>query len=139
MDKVLPKLPALVQGKQQQIVLTKIQVASFLAGVFFGLHPPQNRPQDVQTFNPPNYCQLDGRKWPFLQSYFGTLMNREDLGKNITIRRQVLQPKSWSNISETFCEVEFRKEGGIGDDINTLDADFANEYLGGGVLESGCL
>ena len=37
-----------------------------------------------------------------------------------------------------FCDIELSKQGKIGDDIGTLDVDFANEYLGGGVLNYGC-
>jgi len=35
------------------------------------------------------------------------------------------------------CEVEIREEGKIEEAENTLMIDFANKYIGGGVMDSG--
>ena len=36
-----------------------------------------------------------------------------------------------------FCDIEIRDKGLIGDDINTLNVDFANQFLGGGAISRG--
>jgi poly(ADP-ribose) glycohydrolase len=49
----------------------------------------------------------------------------------------VLTPAFWETLNMPLQPVEVRTEGGIELDTGALQADFANEYLGGGVLHGG--
>lgn len=43
----------------------------------------------------------------------------------------------WLHCNLRLCDLEVKETGGIEDDTEHLQVDFANEYIGGGVLTSG--
>ena len=60
----------------------------------------------------------------------------------LTFKRQVLSDDEMPKISESekkFRKVIIKLDGTIEDCSGTLQLDFANKYLGGGVLNSGCV
>jgi poly(ADP-ribose) glycohydrolase len=72
--------------------------------------------------------------------YFERLMQSPPVGA-ITIKRKVLEPpftvSDWQKSALPLCRVTVHEEGGIEDTKDMLEADFANEYIGGGVLHGG--
>jgi hypothetical protein len=59
---------------------------------------------------------------------------------DLTVRRLVLdKPVDWLTSSNTLSTITVLSEGTIEDSSASFHVDFANEYIGGGVLTGGCV
>ncbi|XP_059486052.1 poly(ADP-ribose) glycohydrolase-like isoform X2 [Neocloeon triangulifer] len=152
----LPKLitqpiPLLRSG--QSISLTQMQVASILANAFFCTFKPRDRYKcNMPVINFEGLYHLPSRDKNFVQcnmeklKCFITYFRRIHLEKKIptgvvTYHRQAVQnfPK-WHKSDKPIKRLHVSKEGTIEDDgIFMLQVDFANKFLGGGVLTEGCV
>lgn len=91
-------------------------------------------------------CEIE--KIKCLSAYFTECKSRISLqhdwqGSFISITRDHLNPahtlEMWCSNTSILCSFEVFTEGAIESTRNTLQADFANKYIGGGVLHHGCL
>mmetsp|Transcript_40586 Transcript_40586/g.83008 ORF Transcript_40586/g.83008 Transcript_40586/m.83008 type:complete len:473 (+) Transcript_40586:92-1510(+) len=146
MEKILAD--RLIQSNAPKtIVKTKLQCAQILAGGFFCLFPDFSDPWvsfdffRVHSFHAiPCVCFL---------SYFSQvalLPSSEMEGERISFTRKVLADDSetWAKVeggsagsTVELCDVVFDDTGTIEDYDDCLQADFANQYIGGGVLQGG--
>eukprot|EP01122_Echinamoeba_exundans_P000608 TRINITY_DN10533_c0_g1_i1.p1 TRINITY_DN10533_c0_g1~~TRINITY_DN10533_c0_g1_i1.p1 ORF type:complete len:473 (+),score=82.03 TRINITY_DN10533_c0_g1_i1:356-1774(+) len=149
-DIVPHQIPILHQGVEGQVTLSKHAVAALMAGAFFCLFPPQS--YEKEHFPTFSFAGLYGIVWatggyPDHQAhklkchlnYFRRVLKRTPKG-NITFVRRVLQEKvDWNASNTPLRGVEVHAEGIIEDADGALHADFANQFLGGGALEGGCV
>mmetsp|Transcript_18958 Transcript_18958/g.73043 ORF Transcript_18958/g.73043 Transcript_18958/m.73043 type:complete len:644 (+) Transcript_18958:1-1932(+) len=74
-----------------------------------------------------------------LITYFSRVTRIPPTGR-VTFHRQVLAtPPDWENSEALLREVKVVKKGLIEEFNDTLQADFANKFIGGGVLGRGCV
>ena len=134
------------------VTLTKEQVACLLSNMFFcTMHRQNNRdlPYDCSLSS----LYKDGResqrkleKLQCLYNYFKRVI-RPLPNEYITYQRLVLDLKVhgnlddsfWGSSKETLSKVIVEDAGAIEDRKQAIQVDFANKYLGGGVLDSGCV
>lgn len=58
----------------------------------------------------------------------------------ITFRRQSVDPPDWNRLTNHLSDFVVQSSGTIEDDgFGMLEVDFANKYIGGGVLSKGCV
>jgi poly(ADP-ribose) glycohydrolase len=153
-------IPLLIQLHEATVDLSQQQVACLLAGAFFSLHP-LCEPYIARELNYPNWenflyvyvSEAQYGKFMCVMHYFERLRQRETSiiqKRTISIHRRVLSSQM---IAETLSinvlrndtttrmgQFEFFKDGCIEDgNDGCLQVDFANCYIGGGVLETGCV
>jgi len=82
-------------------------------------------------------------KFKCILNYFERVTNKEPLNNVTFYRRQlnILKRPDWMNSPVTFSnqKLEIFEEGFIEDAHDAAQVDFANMFLGGGVLERGCV
>jgi poly(ADP-ribose) glycohydrolase len=135
----------LIPGMDHKIDLTRRQAACLLANAFFCTFTG-----DLCDFHfafilsSYRHAEYDGssqyNKVRCIIHYFDRL-SRDSFPNDefITYHRRVIkQSPSWSSSSAPLCDLVIRKEGSIDDATDSTMIDFANEYLGGGVLQMGC-
>lgn len=134
------------------VTLTKEQVACLVAHMFFcTIHKQNNRelPQDCNfsfLYRDSRRNDLRLEKLKCFYNYFKR-MQCSIPNYNITYQRLVLDITLQGNIDEKFwesCKDPLSKvivvdDGGIEERVGAIQVDFANKYLGGGVLDSGCV
>jgi poly(ADP-ribose) glycohydrolase len=129
-------------GSNKEVALTQRQCLCLLCNAFFGFFRDPN--MDGQRFSLLNWGRQPAKMKCFI-AYLTECENRirQDenwVGTNITfIRRSV--PNAWTECFNQDCS--FTKFHRINTPIEkvpkALHADFANEYIGGGVLGGGCV
>ncbi|KAK2178363.1 hypothetical protein NP493_546g02053 [Ridgeia piscesae] len=151
----LPKLcsqpiPLLKKGMAHSITLSQKQAACLLANAFFCTFPHSNSREDRSPVPGINFSRLyrDGipqrtrEKLKCLLHYFKTVTEHMPQG-NITYSRQVLKRHdlpNWETRQDFFPKLRVDSGGTIEDNgEGMLQADFANKYIGGGVLGEGCV
>jgi poly(ADP-ribose) glycohydrolase len=142
-------------GVPNTIELTQLQCACILSNAFLCRFPrtSNKNEKDYQCGNLPsiNYDYMFHQsnrmydsgpktaKLLMLFHYFQRISERMPSG-NLIIERKVVNRfpdfSKWNNPLKSFHVSAF---GGIGDVTNTLEVDFANEYIGGGSLSYGCV
>ncbi|ELR16934.1 poly(adpribose) glycohydrolase [Acanthamoeba castellanii str. Neff] len=140
------RLPLLVPNQDGEVTLTQEQCAVVLASGFMGtlwVHPsvrsrfrfPGFKIQDLFTHKQgPSVAILR-----MVLHYFERLNIQMPQGK-VTFRRQVLTaPPDWANSTKPLVPARVSNQGKIEDSDTTFHADFANQYIGGGVLHGGCV
>lgn len=161
------QLPVLITGAipllkchtNASISLSQLQVSSLLANAFFCTFPRRNSasPQSEYATYPhinfnrlfsalrkdkPNRCQSVMEKFKCIFHYFRRVTSKVPEGV-ITIQRRYLSkhdcPK-WDNIDQKLSSLHITSNGTIETDgAGLLQVDFANKYVGGGVLGMGCV
>ncbi|TPX68175.1 hypothetical protein SpCBS45565_g03241 [Spizellomyces sp. 'palustris'] len=150
-------IPFLRKGYNSAITLSQIQVMCLLANAFFCTFPRRNdtrRGAEHATFPSINFNSLftgskskglDMRRVGKLHAlfhYFRRVLSQHPTG-SVTFHRRVLSPSEfphWSTITEPLGPLEVRSQGTIEDDgEGMLQVDFANKFIGGGVLGHGCV
>eukprot|EP01083_Nonionella_stella_P068203 180888_1 len=146
------------EGNRATVEFTEHQVASLLAMSFFGLNTWErvNESRDWPRFNITNlFGYLESvylEKLRCILHYF-YILAMESKSKNkssdrtISIYRHIPQNHEYqifrndqlSNNVTPLCPFEFKVSGSIEHCDNALQIDFANKYIGGGVLSSGCV
>ncbi|KAJ3346180.1 hypothetical protein HDU83_003315 [Entophlyctis luteolus] len=147
-------IPLLLAGRNGSLTFSQKQVACLLANAFFGTIPHQSKQFDRKRKFPNmnmamlfqswmgssvTYAKLDG-----LFLYFNEILSRsEDNCKKITVTRRCLAESEfpqWSTSTLQLTSTVPRMAGKIEDEgRECLQCDFANQFIGGGVLEQGAV
>ncbi|CAF4663314.1 unnamed protein product, partial [Rotaria socialis] len=151
-DKICGQSPPLLcSGSNRSVTMSQEQVASLLACSVFCLYPmrsEQKAKNKYRNFPNPNFNLLykSGhprkiQKLKCIFHYFRRVTENMPTGV-ITIQRAVL-PKAhfprWSEVKTDLCDLHLTTGQKIEDVPSVLQVDFANKYIGGGVLGSGCV
>jgi poly(ADP-ribose) glycohydrolase len=142
-------IPMLLKSVETEIILSQRQIASLLANAFLCTFPERSYSHDYPTVNffelyvPP----CDRKKEAKLRSlihYFDRLSQHDyksDPRGVVSFRRQVLSEfPRWSKSNKPLSELHVHAEGTIEDNgTGMLQVDFANKYIGGGILSHGCV
>ena len=141
------------QGSQRSHKLNRYQCAALLSHSFFCLHPEINRTRNKYLPNI-NFTEIysvmetvEIEKMKCLLNYFLQISSTKiDLLKNdYIIFERVCSPRQlfWDELklsNTTLCQFKVDQNSRIEDtDSEYAKVDFANKYLGGGVLNRGCV
>lgn len=155
-DLVPGAIPLLKQGSNKAISLTQQQVACLLANAFLCTFPRRNtqkKKSEYSLFPDINFNRLfqsGGQsvleKIKCICNYFRRVCSRMPAGV-LTFQRRYINPKQfidWSKcdaiVGRDTVPIHINSEGTIEDEgKGLLQVDFANKYLGGGVLGHGCV
>ncbi|XP_048248208.1 poly(ADP-ribose) glycohydrolase-like [Haliotis rufescens] len=146
-------IPLLKQGKPHSITMSQQQVACLLANAFFCTFPRRNARQRHAEYS--NYPEINfnilfqghpsRRKMEKLRCvihYFTRVTDKVPLG-TVTFQRKVIAPgrfPKWDELGTEFSNLHVSSAGTIEDDgKGMLQVDFANKYIGGGVLGMGAV
>lgn len=136
-------------SKHQRLMMTQEQAAILLANAFFCTFPRRNlkfssRSSLLPTinfsslFNGP-FCPRKIQKLKCITHYFRRVTEKMPSGV-ISFTRQRITKNSWMENGKSFTDVHVTSGGTIEDNgEGMLQADFANKFLGGGVLGRGCV
>ncbi|KAL4476176.1 hypothetical protein ABPG74_009909 [Tetrahymena malaccensis] len=157
----LDDVPILVQNEEGKITLTKRQVATFLANMFFCTLTSQiskNLPYGNNFKSifagTLNYNQSDRKIEKIICIYNYFLSVKEAIenrpgdyeSQKVTYHRIVFDQNIhsnsdvsifWKQNTTQLTKVIHKKDGNIEDFENAIHLDFANAYIGGGVLDHG--
>ncbi|VDM38707.1 unnamed protein product [Toxocara canis] len=138
-------VPILRRGREGSVTMSQQQAAALLALAFFCTFPCRNG--GVIELPPINFNRLfdlrTGRcieKLKCIMHYFHQISIQMPAGVLSFRRQQVSPPPDWRKICKPLTRVVVSSTGTIEDDgYGMLQVDFANQYIGGGVLGSGCV
>lgn len=147
-------IPLLKQNENKSISLSQMQVGCLLANAFLSTFPRRNSYEGKHEYS--NYpainfsrlFQSNGanvlEKIKCLCNYFRRITGSNLPRGVITFSRRCFGTKEfpkWEDVTNLISESEFivESQGTIEDATGTLQVDFANKYLGGGVLGHGCV
>ncbi|KAJ8317850.1 hypothetical protein KUTeg_002941 [Tegillarca granosa] len=120
-------VPLLKWGRTKSVTFSQQQIACLLANAFFCTFPRRNAKSRTSEFS--NYPSIN----------FNSLF---DVPTGIVTFTRQSKDKfpEWYNIETPLSRLHISAEGTIEDDgIGLLQVDFANRFLGGGVLGHGCV
>merc|ERR1719342_1340220 len=146
-------LPLLTSGRTQSITLSQQQVSVLLVNAFFCTFPRRNARNsnaEFSSFPYINFNTLFGlnhrrdeahlNKLKCLLSYFSRVVTNTPTGL-VTFTRKSLPPEclpDWSSCQQRLSKLHMSSTGLIeSEGGGMLQADFANKFVGGGVLSSG--
>lgn len=121
-------------------------MCTLLAAGVLGLIPHQSQDHSLPGFDFGYILAYQSTKAACLMHYFRQAMQQEEAWQSevISFQRSVLPEDAperfvdfWAESQETLRPVQIKSEGGIEDAHGMLQADFANEYIGGGVFFEG--
>nr|CAH0106658.1 unnamed protein product [Daphnia galeata] len=144
----------LMRYKTQSLSMSQSQISSLLANAFLSTYPRRNtqkRQSEFSTYPDINFIKLFENKsrstavyekLKCLLHYFDRVITEEPNGV-VTFTRQVVNDSefpNWATVSETFGGFYVSSEGTIEKEgTGLLQMDFANKFIGGGVLNWGCV
>ncbi|XP_049270838.1 poly(ADP-ribose) glycohydrolase isoform X1 [Rhipicephalus sanguineus] len=145
-------IPLLKCGEDQLLSMSQLQVGCLLANAFFCTFPRRNTLKSNSEYaNYPdiNFNRLfsgpsdEARKMEKLKcivNYFRRITKQEPTGMLTFHRRCLTEPYEWSSSKRKLgnlfvSELGFIEREGQG----MLQVDFANKFIGGGVLGGGCV
>ncbi|CAF3789345.1 unnamed protein product [Rotaria sp. Silwood1] len=144
-------LPLLKTRINRSFTLSQEQAAALLACAFFCLFPYRSRLSPVkeyENFPTPNFGKLyragpanKVEKLKCLLHYFNRVTKKMPNGV-ITFQRVSLyysQYPKWNEMDTDLCDLNLTTGRKIEEIKNVLQVDFANKYIGGGVLGHGCV
>lgn len=154
-DLIPNAVPLLKHDKNHSISMTQQQVACLLANAFLCTFPRRNtrkKNSEYSSFPDINLNRLFGapenqrvlEKLKCLCNYFRRVCNSPPTGV-VTFARRSLQENeipNWETCTKTFetTPIHVVVDGTIEKNgLGMLQVDFANKFLGGGVLRSGCV
>ncbi|XP_048480301.1 poly(ADP-ribose) glycohydrolase [Plutella xylostella] len=148
-------IPLLKQHKNRAISLSQQQIASLLANSFFCTFPRRNSSKtdcEYSSYPRINFSTLyettgsdsTFEKLKCLCHYFRRVCTKVPTGVMTFIRRSVppRQCPDWAESIKLIAQtpLHVNSSGTIEDDgVGLMQVDFANKYLGGGVLNYGCV
>lgn len=151
-DLVPGSIPLLKQDRNSSISLTQQQIACLLANAFLCTYPRRNtrkKKSEYDKFPQINFNRLfqsDGQcvveKIKCICWYFRRVCNEMPIGVLTFQRRSIKEPPNWQKVTTEIGSINLHvtSTGTIEKDgKGLLQVDFANKYLGGGVLGSGCV
>lgn len=146
---LIPPLPLLTKTKNFSITLSQYQVASLLANGFFCTFPVQSNIDHKNSFPNFNFNQLFSyattkiklEKLRCIFNYFQKILLNNTKPENlITYTRRCIHQNDlpfWSSKNIKFSKLTVYAKGYIEDCKGSLQVDFANAFVGGGVLNTG--
>ncbi|KAK8385582.1 hypothetical protein O3P69_016390 [Scylla paramamosain] len=150
-DLVTRPPPLLLQGTTHSVTLSQMQIASLLANAFFCTFPRRNaKGNDTEYARYPdiNFNRLffhkeqrSLEKIKCLLHYFQRVTTKPPTG-TVTFTRQAVLPRDvpkWEASRQSLPSLHVSSAGLIEEATGLLQVDFANKYLGGGVLGLGCV
>lgn len=149
--KLFPEpIQLLLQDKPQKISFTKRQIACLVVNMFFGTIPNQyfnNRMHELFNFQfiLENFIPVTLQKIYCIFNYFNRLATNQINFELIVEYVRICEPQErkieeWENSKTILGDVEVMDEGGIEDfKSNSIQVDFANKFIGGGCLSTGCV
>eukprot|EP00117_Sycon_ciliatum_P026157 scpid34572/ scgid21537/ Poly(ADP-ribose) glycohydrolase len=149
-------IPLLKKSQQRTLFLSQLQVASLLACAFFCTFPHRNSTgsnSEYASFPSINFSSLfqgdRGRrsmspsraaKLRCILHYFQCVTSNPPAGVISFERRFLAGAPQWTSSMFTLSDLFVADDGTIEDDGDgMLQADFANKFIGGGVLGRGCV
>ncbi|CAF4331374.1 unnamed protein product, partial [Rotaria sp. Silwood2] len=149
--KDLKSPPLLKIATNRSVTMSQEQAAALLACAFFCLFPYRSYPsptKEYEHFQDPNFETLyrDVRqnkleKLKCILHYFNRVT--ENMPNGVITFQRVSLPKdrfpSWHELNIGLCDLSMTTGKKIEDIKNVLQVDFANKYIGGGVLGGGCV
>eukprot|EP00118_Oscarella_pearsei_P008777 m.46863 g.46863 ORF g.46863 m.46863 type:complete len:618 (+) comp33742_c0_seq2:56-1909(+) len=147
-------IPLLEQQKDHRITMTQEQISCLLANAFFCTFPRRNTQKagsEYSSYPTINFSSLfeggfrgqspvQANKLSCLMNYFRRVTTKAPTG-TVTFHRQSIQDfPSWDRSVSKFTKLHATVDGSIEDDgQGMLQVDFANKFVGGGVLSGGCV
>ena len=135
---------------QKEVLLSREQVCCLLSHAFFGmLAPPDGGFQRLAFtfFLEIDFFKSQRAKLLCILRYFDRLRqaecegDRDFLSTNVSVRRRAIQRKEaasfWGQCDLPLTEFSSDAVGVIEESHGDLQVDFANAYIGGGVLQMG--
>ncbi|VDK84342.1 unnamed protein product [Litomosoides sigmodontis] len=141
---ITQSIPILRRGRSGSVTMSQHQAAALLSHAFFCTFPSRNAvSNELPSINFFHLFSLRSanavEKLRCLLHYFHMVSKKMPTGL-LTIRRQNDSAKEWSAIHSPLSKLYVSHTGTIEDDGHgMLQVDFANKYIGGGVLRSGCV
>eukprot|EP01105_Mastigella_eilhardi_P019127 TRINITY_DN4482_c0_g1_i1.p1 TRINITY_DN4482_c0_g1~~TRINITY_DN4482_c0_g1_i1.p1 ORF type:complete len:319 (-),score=92.93 TRINITY_DN4482_c0_g1_i1:60-1016(-) len=139
------EIPLLLSGHEGVVSLTREQVACLLVHGFFGTMPntASYAPEYFNDYDIQFIFRRGGNDaFPLcLMHYFMRITSAMPSGK-VSYRRKLSSPcvALWAQSHQFMLPVELFGAGRLIEDSPAgLHADFANEFIGGGVLQGGCV
>ncbi|CRK87314.1 CLUMA_CG001116, isoform A [Clunio marinus] len=145
-------IPLLKQGVNKSISMSQQQAACLLANAFLCTFPRRNtdkRGSEYSNYPTINFNRLYGahgnhviEKLKCLCSYFRRILCVEMPRNVITFQRRFLKDHiDWNHSEKKTSTIEYKisSTGKIEDAYGMLQVDFANRFVGGGVLNQGCV
>ncbi|EYB96491.1 hypothetical protein Y032_0150g2782 [Ancylostoma ceylanicum] len=136
-------LPLLTANRAGSVTLSQEQCACLLAHAFYCTFRRErhnyNRINFAGIFHGSN--PLSHVKLRFILNYFSLVLKRMPTGC-VSFRREVVEKDAlpnWEADETSVPLVAVASDGSIEDSYGCLQVDFANEYIGGGVLNSGAV
>lgn len=143
--------PLLTRHSTHSITISQIQIASLLANAFFCTYPRRNAKggdTEYATYPDINFNRLFSHKekrslekLKCVINYFRRITTKRPDGL-VTFTRQHVnfgELPSWETSSHHLPELHINSSGLIEEMEGLLQVDFANKYIGGGVLGLGCV
>ena len=144
----------LLSGKSDGVTITRSQASCLLALAFFSLldkpkkHGTKYQRLSLVEILEYGFFQSQSSKCLCIVGYFDRLMkeeaqgNQDYLSRCITIQRKALEKEKndvpfWKSSKAALTEFEVTDGRYIESFDGCLQVDFANEYIGGGVLQQG--
>ncbi|MCU0686340.1 MAG: poly(ADP-ribose) glycohydrolase [Polyangiaceae bacterium] len=134
----------LVTAQPGRVVLGRQVAASLVAHLVLGTLPPapgQAMPHTSFDRLLATGARPEQAKLRCVLAYFDRIADGAPSGA-ITIERDVLTPRTladWAADPAPLGPLEVAPEGGVEDSAGAAQVDFANRFLGGGVLSGGCV
>jgi len=142
--------------RNAQVTLTRKQCAALNAASFFNALPgddhqcalaSKERALQLPGFGFEHVLAGEAEKVLCLIAYFNKIQEASDafLAETVTFARravdakELMSPAHWYSLETPLADVCVIEEGVIEAAHGDLQADFANEYLGGGALNYGCV
>ncbi|CAG5134342.1 unnamed protein product, partial [Candidula unifasciata] len=147
LSELCPKaIPILKQRRNMKLTFSQEQVACLLANAFFCTFPKRNFKSKHCLLPDINFSNLfsdsqNSRKVEKLAciiNYFQRVTSDMPKGTVTYARQHVVPEHDWPKMDKKFSNLHVSTSGTIEDDgWGMLQADFANKYVGGGVLGHG--
>ena len=150
-------LPLLSQGSNQAVQLTREQCACLVANMFLCTTINQHNSTLNRRFNfsdlfiktgHSSVDKLKKQKIACILNYFKQIMKAPSLTERVTFKRLHLDDKypgsltdieGWKNCRQILQNVQMDNIHKIEDAKDSVEVDFANKFLGGGVLGQGAV
>ncbi len=138
-----PSLPMMTAMQRGQVAMPRAEVPGWVGHMLLGTLPERERhlprvdasPLLVRT-RPPELAKLRCILELFDRTADVALPGRLTLGRRVAPPRNV---EAWAHDPSPLTDLAVAEDGVIEDAEGHLQADFANKYLGGGVLSGGCV
>lgn len=138
-----PTLPLHTAGRSALAVVSRADVACWIAHMFLGTlpHPSPDHPEvsfDALLFST---WPAERAKLRCVLGYFDQIAEKAPAGR-VEIERVVVplrDASAWAEDAASLTPLEVSESGAIEDAEGHRQVDFANAYLGGGVLSGGCV